>query len=256
MTASGIPTSLSDEDIVAYLDGVLPEETAAAITAARADDAELDARISALDVDLESVGSAMDRLLINAPDLPVVEPADRSAVQIRPALAAWGWRAVAAAVIFAAGIGTGTLFGSDPGAPDWRQAVADYQVLYTSETVTATPLDAARRAAGLAHVAARLGLDLDEGRIQVEGLTFQRAQILDFDGQALGQLVYLDQAGAPIAFCLMRAGEADSPPRTISLAGMTASTWNAGGLGFIVIGPTQRDVIQSAAEELSARFSI
>ncbi|MEO1494152.1 MAG: hypothetical protein AAFV19_18525 [Pseudomonadota bacterium] len=253
MTASRIPTPLSDETIVAYLDGQVPKAEAAAIDAARAQDPDLDARIAALEVDLVALGDAMDAILSRAPVNALPEPDVAQSTTAQST--GWGWRAAAAAMVFAAGLGAGILLDRDPESPDWRQAVADYQVLYTSETVTATPLDAERREAGLAHVAQRIGLDLDDARIAVDGLSFQRAQILDFNGQALGQLVYLDQTGAPIAFCLMRVDEADSPPREITLAGLAASTWNADGLGFIVIGPTDPVVIESAATELSARFS-
>lgn len=255
MTASQSPTPLSDEQIVAYLDGVLPEAEAAVITAARASDPDLDARISAMDVDLASVHGAMDSLLSCAPELPIDEPAARSLGTSSSTSPGWGWRAAAAAVIFAAGLGAGVVMDFGPDASDWRQAVADYQVLYTSETVTATPLDPVRRAAGLAHVSSRLGLDLDEARIAVDGLTFQRAQILDFQGQALGQLVYLDQTGTPIAFCLMRAGEPDRAPEATTLAGMAATTWTRKGVGFIVIGPADPGVVQTAAETLRSRIA-
>lgn len=251
MTTQKPTFSPTDEEIVAYLDGALPEADAFRISQARASDAELDARIAALDADIGALQGAMDTLLSEAPAMTVPEPV-RTPVAER---ASWRWRAVAAAALFAAGIGLGVIASPGSGDPDWRQAVADYQVLYTAETVTATPLDATTRRAGLAHVATRLGLDLDEDRIAVEGLRFQRAQILDFQGQTLGQLVYLGPDDTPIAFCLMRAGDAEQAPQDATMAGMASTSWATDGLGYIVIGPADPVVIRRAADVLSKRLS-
>ncbi len=246
MTQSQNSGAWTDEQLVAFLDGVGPADEAAAITGAAAEDASLAQRLADLSPDLEAMREGMAGVLTSAPSMTVPEPAPRSSI--------WRWATAAVVAAFALGFGMQTLLTSKDNTADWHQAVADYQVLYTAETVTATPLAAETRAAGLAHVSNRLGLDVTEADISVDGLTFQRAQILAHEGKPLAQLVYLDAEQRPIAFCIMRLGGETAEPADTELAGLSATTWSKGGLDFIVIGPADPTHIRQAAEVLLTRL--
>ena len=47
----------------------------------------------------------------------------------------------------------------------------------------------------------RLGAPLDAARLQLDGLSLRRAELLQYDGAPLGQIGYLD-GDAPVAFCV------------------------------------------------------
>lgn len=247
MTQSYDRTAWTDEDLTAFLDGESPEETSAAILQAVAEDPVLARRLDDLSPDLDVVRTGMESLLGSAPVLNAETPAPRGNF-------AMGWPAAAAAAVFALGIGLGTLYSDRSANADWHQAVADYQVLYTAETLTAAPIADDNRTAGLAHVSKRLGFELTEAELAVDGLTFQRAQILAHDGRPLAQLVYLDTNQNPIAFCIMRLGGQKTGFDETQIAGLNATTWSGGGLDFIVIGPADSAFIRQTAEKLGARM--
>lgn len=239
------PDQITDEHLVAFLDGALDGAKHAAVAAALAGDANLRARLAALDLNLSALRDGFEAVLADAPPLEIAVPPT-------PAI----WRpihAAAAAAMLAIGFGLGWS-GTQLGQPDpWHQAVANYQVLYTTQTLTATPLPPAAQEAGLRAVSAEIGLDLSKEALAVEGLDFQRAQILSHEGAPLIQVAYLTEDGAPVAFCFMR-GQAVSDPEATTLSGLNASTWARAGYTFILIGPVDEAVLARAAQTLRDRL--
>ncbi len=245
------PHSVTDEDIVRFLDDEMALEDRASFEEVIAASPELGDRVLAMTLDVPSLRADWDDALSEAPALELPEPV----VPPVPHRSWAGWQMAAAAVmLFAVGLGLG--LGYEPTAPegDWHQAVADYQVLYTTETVTATPLSPEQRANGLALVSERVGVALSSEGIELDGLAFQRAQVLEFDGQPLAQLVYLDGDGLPIAFCIMRRTESDTGVADREIAGLNASSWQDGAHGYIVIGAATPAKIRAAADTLRSRM--
>lgn len=239
--------TVTDETILRYLDGHLTGEELAAFEAALASDGTLQARMAEMDADVVPIRAGMEALLREAPVFDLPEPAAKPTV----------WRyAAAAIVIFALGLGAGRLLPDGTGATDWHQAVADYQALYTTDTVAAVPMPLEIRQAGLARTSAALGLDLSAAADAPEGLTFQRAQILQIDGEPLAQLVYLDATGAPIAFCITAREGRNAAPSDARLSGLRAQIWRDGGYGFILIGDTATESLRIAAEDLRRKIQL
>ena len=238
----------SDADLVAYLDGGLDAQTRASLEAAVDTDPGLGERLAALSLDTEALREGFAALLADAPDQALPPPVARPG---------WGiGRAAAAAALLVIGLGAGWALAPRGEAGHWHQAVADYQVLYTTETLAATPLPAEARASGLANASERIGLDLTEERLAVEGMTFQRAQVLSYQGAPLIQVAYLTDQGAPVAFCIMRAEDGgDAAPEGAEIAGLQAATWQRGGHAFILIGPVEGRAVRASAEALAARFA-
>ncbi|MEM1298745.1 MAG: hypothetical protein AAGH68_05640 [Pseudomonadota bacterium] len=235
---------ITDETLVAYLDGALPADAHADVEAALASDAGLAERLAGLGVDVGALKAGFDGLLAEAPTVAL--PPVTANSNWRP------WQAAAAAALFVIGMAAGWGLSGDA-TPDWHQAVADYQVLYTTETLSATPLDAEARAAGLARVNERLGLTLDADALALDGMAFQRAQMLSHQGAPLAQIAFLDDNGAPIAFCIMKAEER-AAREAIEIAGLSASTWAGGGFTYILIGPADASRLDAAAEILQSRM--
>lgn len=239
-----------DEELVAYLDGQMGEAERAGLEEAAASDPGLAARIDELRLDIGNLRAGFEALLSEAPDFKVPEPAPSSFSTWKQALAM-----AAAAALFALGLGLGWS-SSPPGAPaSWLQAVADYQVLYTPDTLAGAPQDVAGRAPGLALASERIGLDLTEGMLAVEGLSFQRAQVLSFEGQPLVQVAYLTDDGAPVAFCLMK-GKGDSVLESAEISGLNATVWSQGDHRYVLIGPVDTGLLRQTAGVLSQRLPI
>ncbi|MEM6662625.1 MAG: hypothetical protein AAF666_10670 [Pseudomonadota bacterium] len=240
------PEALTDEKIVAFLDGELTPEEDADMALAIANSADVAARVEALALDMDELTAQFEDVLASAPDMTVAE------IQ-----ADWSWLRVAAAALVLIGAGVVGGFGLSQwtrGAPDWHQAVADYQTLYTTETLAAVPQPSVVQAAGLRVVSQAVGMELTAASVAIPGLTFQRAQILRHKGQALGQLAYLDRSGNPIAFCIMSGRSGEEGAEVQELAGLNAVTWQTGGHGFIIIGPVAPDALTQAQEVLAARL--
>ena len=239
--------TVTDEQLVAFLDGALSEAETAEIGLALTQDPELAGRLEALSVDLEPLQTGMAGVLASAPTLDLPSDQRRSAPL--------GSLAAAAAAIFAVGMAAGWAL-IPKGQPDWHQAVASYQVLYSEATVSAVPLGAEQREAGLAAVSKALGVTLTAESVAVEGLTFRRAQILEWNGAPLAQLVYQDADGRPIALCLHRVNSGPVDRQAVTLSGMNGVTWRRGDMGFIAIGPVKRADMDRIAERLWARVTL
>ena len=239
----------SDADLITYLDGGLDQDSRLRLESAMASDPDLAGRIGALAMDTHSLRDGFDALLAEAPKLHVPEVPARYS---RPG----GWAAVAAVALFAIGLGAGWTLSSRGESETWHQAVADYQVLYTTETLSATPLGPQAKEAGLANASTRIGLKLTQDLLAVEGMTFQRAQVLSFEGAPLIQVAYLTDKGAPVAFCIMRQdGSNESQPSNRTIAGLSAAVWEAGEHAFILIGPVGEEQLQGQAQTLAKRLS-
>jgi anti-sigma factor RsiW len=241
-----------DEDdlrLVALLDDELDEAEAARLRARLAADPALQERLERLREVGPPLRAAFDALLADAPvaRLGARLQAAHAAKTQRP----WLWR-TAAAVVAAALIFAGGFLTARWAAPeeDWRQSVAEYMGLYTSETFGA---DASPTLRGdLAIMGERLGMALDPDRLSVGELSPRRAMVLQYDDASLGQIGYV--AGAvPIAFCIIKNGEKDSPLSLRSKEGLMTASWAKGGRGFMLIGDLPADRIDALARALQQR---
>jgi anti-sigma factor RsiW len=245
---------ITDEELVAYLDGALEPSRKADIDTALMHNEGLAARLAALDIDTGVIRTAFEAV-------DTAEPVAR----LRPLLLAranrprrvWqdlSWQTMAATLLLGAVLGYGVpRLIPDHAKADWRVAVAEYQALYTTATLAPLDLDPSTQRVEVAGAGAALGRPITFAALQIAGLQFKRAQILDFDGRPLVQFAYLDAAGTPIAFCATRTGEADSPVRTGELHTLAAAYWTKDGYAFIVIGGKRPEAVQRVAAELSVR---
>lgn len=215
-----------------------------------------------------------------------VTPINRNVQPAKPHSASQ-WFKIAAALVLGVGLGfAGDLsLRKDGGqARDWRQAAANYQALYVTETLAFTGAVADeerqkrlwqsegvpasrginpetgrnanldKQRSSIAAISAKLGLPITPEVLQAPGLDFKRAQLLQFDGRPLAQFAYLDADGAPISFWATRTGDADSPAKTGRYDKLAAVSWNKGGYGFIVIGAAPIAEIERAASALSTQI--
>ncbi|MEL6570606.1 MAG: hypothetical protein AAFQ64_03040 [Pseudomonadota bacterium] len=236
---------VSDETLTAFLDGELSADESAAVESALTAQPALAQRLAQLDVVKDDIAMAFDEILPSAPTMPDLPSASPRAKSASP------FMGLAAAAAVGAIIGFGATFGtSAPSAPDWKEAIANYQVLYVPETLaTATGQDQAER---LETFSERLGLPLKEATI-VDGLTFRRVQMLGFEAAPLVQMAYVSPDGAPFAFCITEVGEADYAPKTENLSGLAAAHWVEDGIGYLIIGGDDLDFVNGLAATLATK---
>lgn len=252
---------ITDEEITAFLDDALPPEEQARIAMAAAERPDVAQRIEALSIDTSGLSQGFDALLAHAPALEIPDPAPlampQPANQRRAPSARW--QAVAAAALLAVGVGLGWALGTQHSAPSgahgWHVAVAEYQALYATETLTGTALTEAQRWGSLATTASAVGLDLADGNVTLDGLDFRRAQLLRVEGKPLAQLAFLDANGTAIALCFTRMDGADEALREMTLSGLASVTWQRGGMAFILIGGEDTGTLKTWQEQFDRGLS-
>ncbi|HME24403.1 MAG TPA: hypothetical protein VKI44_24235 [Acetobacteraceae bacterium] len=244
----------TDEELVAYLDGALEPSRRADIDATLMHNEGLAARLSALDIDTGAIRTAFEALGTTKPVARLRALLLARAIGPRRVWTDLRWPSMAATLLLGAALGYGVpRVIPDHAKADWRVAVAEYQALYTTATLAPLDLDPSALHAQVASASVALGRPITFAALQIVGLEFKRAQILNFDGRPLVQFAYLDTAGTPIAFCATRTGEADSPMRTGELLALATAYWTKGGYAFIVIGGRHPEAVERAAAELSVR---
>ena len=245
--------AFTDEQLTAYLDGELDDDTRTAIDDALASDDALGERLASLDIDTAAIKAGFDSLLTSAPQMPAMPE-----VSTPPETPASRWGALAAVFLVASVIGgLGTRFLLTPEAPQrgWVSYVAAYQALYTTDTLEHVQLNEPHATAELERVTQAVSRPLELAQlIDLPGLQYKRAQVLGFNGKPLAQLTFLTDAGEPIAICIIPSSGGNSAMESSVLEGMAATKWVDGGHAYLVIGGDDSDKIRTIAEALTARI--
>jgi anti-sigma factor RsiW len=266
----------SDTILVAYLDGALPPTEHMHVARLIAEDSGLQERLVLLSSGNRPFREAFEPLLAQAPKdrleaMLAALPAEPSKAAEASGASSWwkGATAIAAAIlIFFAGLAAGRLLplpnGEVPeaiheaihadGESDWRQAVAEYLSLYTTETLVGIPDDMNQRERELAVVSSKMRLPLSVGRIALPNVTPKRAQIFEYDGKPLGQIAYLDPESGPMALCIVM-DDSDVAPQVEQREGFNVVYWSSSGHGFMLIGKAPVPRLQEFAKDLSGRLA-
>lgn len=287
MTNSRDYGPITDEDLVAYIDGMLDDESTEHLERELAKDRALEERLALLKAGDRPFAESFNLLLKEAPrkrleDIldralnppqPVPEiPAQTTPVRdARPAAGRarpWGgWRMLAAAAvamaIFAGGVLTARLIpvpgikvASLPAQKGWRAAVAEYQSLFVKATLESSAHDWKAQEENLGRALTHVGMKLDLEKVTVSPLDFKYAGILEFKGKPLVQLAYLYDKQTPVSFCIIRNGKPeDHGILAEQRLGLNISHWQAGGYGFMVIGDVPQQAVDEIARALKSRLS-
>ncbi len=238
--------SVDDSDLLAYVDGCLPAKRRAEIEVAVANSSELAGRLAvmrasvlpyAVAFERESGPPLPQRLAEHVSDLVRVSTvSSRSAADFRPRTRTW--LGAAAGILWVALICGGPLLfwarTETASISPWILAVASYQGLYARETVssiTADPVLAQR----VLSDARSAGVSVSVPDLRSNGLEFKRVQRLTFNDQPVIQIVYLPEAGDPVALCVTRETGPPTAPRLQQLGPMHAAVWHDGTLGYVLI---------------------
>lgn len=232
--------TITNSDLVAYLDGVCDPRMAHRIEAALLDDKDLAARLAALDVPLLDMKIEFDGMLRNTPHMP---PLAMPPAESGPSRKLWALVAMICLVVGGvAGFST-----REEKDEDWRDLVAAYQALYVPDTLKIEVFDKEAANAKLTNLGETIGLDLLPAQT-IDTLMFRRGQMLGFEGHPIVQAAFLSPDGAPVALCVTRLdNEGSATIASRVMRGMAAASWSENGYGFLLIGGTDRALINHAA---------
>ena len=246
--------TFSDEELTAYLDGETDHTPAVAIARALESDPELAARLEGLSVNTAGIASAFDRLLPEAPE--ALLPADTSKpVTSRSHVA--NVRAMVASGLLCLVIGwTASYFVTQPEDETWRDFVAAYQALYSTDTLAHINQSPDAASVELKRVSRALGKALDLDAVRQDDLfEYKRAQVLGFEGSTLVQLAFLSKDGVPFALCIIRSDKRQrSGVRMATMEGLSSASWSKDGYEYLLIGGDDSALIERAAAEYRTRL--
>jgi anti-sigma factor RsiW len=255
--------SIDETDLLAYADGNLSPQHISEVEAMIAGSPELAARLAAMRASALPYGAAYEAQPL--PPLPArlrariadLIEADSRRQQARRS----SWSRLAAA--FAAGVVccaiSWTLLSTGPPLAlaaqeisPWIRAVADYQQLYSRETLAHVTEDhqLSERIIGELRVADRISVRVPD--LRSAGLTFKRVQRLNFHQQPVVQMVYLPEHGDPIALCVTRDARADQDPHVQQIDELSTVTWRRGSLGYVLLGRAPAQSMLELAQRLAS----
>ena len=234
----------TDEKLTAWLDGELPQDEVKALEQRVAQEPDLGARLTALEIDRATLTAAFDQLAETAPAFPEVG-------------ASAGWlarlaRPVAAVAVVVLAVGAGYLLGNRPPIGDWRLEVAHYQFLYVPDTLNPLRPDPERLAEEFIRAENRVGRPFDQAALsRIDGLTLRRAQVLGFQGRPLIQIAFSGPDGTPIAFCITdNVSGQPASPENASLLELASETWQDKEHSYLVIGGDDPERIARYAAQI------
>ena len=251
-----------DALLTAWLDGELAADERAALDRRLAAEPALRERLDVLRGGGRPFAEAYDALLAEAPEARL--KAGFAALAARAESAPgrgrrWPQLAAAALLVFVLGGIAGYLVSvlTTPAPPTgWRQAVAEYHAFISPETVAFMAEDDRALAAELAAIGVRMNLDLAPERLALAGAELKRAQLYDYNGMPLLQLVYQDADAEPFALCIIANGRPDGAMDFEEREGSGIVYWYKDGYGYLVIGrETPRAALEAWAGDIASRFS-
>jgi anti-sigma factor RsiW len=262
-------TELSDELLVAYVDGQLARKQALAVDKVLEHDDVIAKRVSALKDAHGRLEAAFEAVLAG-------EEADAAAQPVAHARGIFiPWKSLIQASLATAGmmLAIGMLlagFGwplkmpqfaardplpaADPefvgSVPrDWREEAVRAQNLLGRDSLE-LGLESQSNPDLIGFQLARaVGPNLVVPDLAPEGYRFMRGQLLRFDGEPLAQLLYLSPSGAPLAL-YAKAGRGDSPLRVQHYGKLSGVSWAEAGIAYLLAGEADEARLRKLAEAI------
>jgi anti-sigma factor RsiW len=280
-------SDMSDDRLVAYIDGELSADEREIVSRELERDPELRGRLEFLDAGGRPFAQAFDLLLEAAPDArlqamfaglidgaatarPTQE--NENVIPLRRPTPSAGmrpiWQLAAAAsialTIFGGGVITGAILGREPAqriaetpsaTRTWMEAVAQYVSLFSEQTLAGMPADEAAREAGLRRVSTALGIDLSRDKLALPSLAFRGTQLLQLEGKPLAQIAFQSETGKPVAICIIKTTKSPEAPSGDRKHGLNIVHWVANGYGYMVIGDVPQDALQRISQDAIQKLS-
>lgn len=250
----------SDEQLVAYLDEQLSSEERLRIDSALVNDESLEQRLewlSSSDMPYQSAyADSHDQAPRDRLATMLTEPAPTGS-------APWNRRRFigAAAGFLLAGIAADRLYlGWQTSFPKvathWRGQVADSMALYTPQTLDHLPNDEASQRVQLQTLGQRLGRALEPAQLKLPRPALKRAQLLEYNGVPIAQIIYLDPLHGPLALCITRSTVGNRDPAQEQRRRMNIVYWSDMAYAYLLIGRNPLSEMEAMAQLVRSRLSV
>jgi anti-sigma factor RsiW len=261
-------TELSDELLVAYVDGQLARNQSRAVEKVLEQDDVIARRVHALKNAHSRIEAAFEAIL--AGEEAIVEPPRdppgpgifitwRNAAKIGLA----GEGLVAALVLAIAGYGWPLVLpdfaGNRTGVAEvewtgslpttWQDDVARAQTLLGRETLSVSPESQSNRDLMGFQLAQAVGAGLKIPDLASEGFRFKRAELLRAGDEPVAQLLYLGASGAPLAL-YAKKGEGRAEPVFKSYGAIGGAEWAEDGIIYLLAGELDAGRLTKLAETI------
>ena len=237
--------TISEDRLLAYVDGLLSSEDSARLEQELASDAEARMTVEALRASALPYRDAVETL-IAVPDLSgIAAKISADGGRRRATVLKFARIAAAVCLFFGAGVLAGH-YALPPSQPEktqwarWVDDIAAYQALYTRETLSLPTPDDKRFEVQMARVSKALGQKIVAPEFQELKADYKYARMYAIDGLPLAQIAYLPEKGAPFSICMMKTDVTDHEPRYMQARGLNVATWRYKGIAYIFIGDVQR----------------
>ena len=261
-------TELSDELLVAYVDGQLARKQTQAVEKVLEQDDVIAKRVAALKHAHGRLEAAFEAILTG-------EEADAAAtLTSHPPGLFIAWATLGKVSLASAGLVAAFLmllagFGWPLATPEFsRQSTGVADPDYVGSIPSSWQEDAARAHALLSRASVEVGLESQGNRDLVafqlaeaigpnlmvpdlsgEGLRFMRAQLLRSGDEPLAQLLYLGASGAPLALYAKKSEET-SPPSFKRYGALGGVAWSQSGIAYLLAGEGDEASLTKLAEAI------
>jgi anti-sigma factor RsiW len=260
-------TELSDELLVAYVDGQLARKQTRAVEAVLDQDDVLAARLDALKHAHARLEAAFEAILageeldVSATSVPQEEgllvpwytlKLSVAGLGIAAALAlavtGYGWPlslpGLSSAPVMTLPASTATL-----GVTTWQDEVARAHALLGRQTLEVSLASQANYRTVAFQLSKILGVEPKVPNLDAQGFTFISTQVLQFDGEPLVQILYLGETGAPLAL-YAKTGEGKGSPKEGRVGTVGTVAWAQDGISYLLAGEAEEPLLMRIATRI------
>jgi anti-sigma factor RsiW len=255
-------TRLSDELLLAYVDGQLDKPQASAVSQLVRDDYDVSQRVKRFQHTQSRLMDGFSAILRTHQAQPIERAVDLAELPARDGFIAKNFMSLAAAAIAVViAVGYASLGPEEPvpslksaerldtpSATIWQTEVATLHSFLSRDTLAGPDLTPANRDV----VAMQLGRFIRRTKpitppdFTKHGLKLTRAQVLNFQGQRFMQLAYMGAEDQPVALYIM-AGGADARMSEMARGDVKTVSWTADGASFVLAGFLPADSVRALA---------
>jgi anti-sigma factor RsiW len=266
-------TELSDELLVAYVDGQLARKQTQAVEKVLEQDDVIAKRVAALKDAHSRLETAFDAILTGEEADAAATPAPHppglfiawptlGKVSLATAglvaaffmmLAGFGWPLAAPEFsLQSSGAADPDYVGSIP--PSWQEDAARAHALLSRASVEVGLESQGNRDLVAFQLAQAIGANLTVPDLSGQGLRFVRAQLLRSGDEPLAQLLYLGTSGAPLALYAKKSEETSAPSfkRYGALGGVA---WSQAGIAYLLAGEAEEASLTKLANAIRVEMT-
>jgi anti-sigma factor RsiW len=264
-------TELSDELLVAYVDGQLAREQTRAVEKVLEQDDVVAARVDALKAAHGRFESAFAAILacemseVMAAEPMVPRPASReggnglvkvglatvgTGLALAALVAGYGWPLVVPDLMREPSPSPQQQQQAMVAPPSWQEQAARAHALLSRATVEIGLENQGNRDLVAFQIAQAIGPAVRLPDLETQGLKFMRAQLLRFGDKPLAQMLYLGAEKNPLALYAMRGGGGDSRLVFRQEGAVGTVSWHSEGIAYLLAGEDGEAALLRLAEKI------